>query len=39
MLKNNSGLIAKTKQKKYKKELCLTQNLVHKFPTILIRDR
>jgi len=30
MYKNNSGLIAKTKQNKYKKGLCLIEKLVHK---------
>jgi len=28
MYKNNSGLIVKTKQSKYKKGLCLTEKLV-----------
>lgn len=28
MYKNNSGLFAKTKLSKYKKGLCLTENLV-----------
>ena len=40
MYKNNSGLIANTKVNKYKKGLCLTENIVRKkSATILILDR
>ena len=36
MYKNNSGLIAKTKVSKYKKGLCLTENLVCKNPLLFL---
>ncbi len=40
MYKNNSGLIAKTKESNYKKGLCLTEKIsVYKSATILILDR
>ena len=36
MYKNNSGLIAKTKVIKYKKGLCLIENLVCKNPLLFL---
>ena len=36
MYKNNSGLIAKTKHSKFKKGLCLNENLVRKKPLLSI---
>ena len=38
MYKNNSGLIAKTKQNKYKKGLCLIEKLVHKNPLLFLYE-
>jgi len=35
-IKNNSGLIAKTKDNKYKKSLCLTEKLVLKNPLLFL---
>jgi hypothetical protein len=34
--KNNSGLIAKAKQSKFKKGLCLTEKLVRKNPLLFL---
>ena len=36
MYKNNSGLISKTKQSKYKKGLCLTEKLVIVNPLLFL---
>ena len=36
MYKNNSGLIAKMKVSKYKKGVCLTENLVCKNPLLFL---
>jgi len=36
MYKNNSGLIAKTKVRKYKKGLCLTEKFVHENPLLFL---
>jgi hypothetical protein len=36
MYKNNSGLIAKTKQSNYKNGLCLTEKLVRTNPLLFI---
>lgn len=36
MYKNNSGLIAKTKQSKYKKGLCLSEKLMRKNPLLFL---
>ena len=36
MYKNNSGLIAKTKVRKYIKGLCLTEKLVRKNPLLFL---
>lgn len=36
MYKNNSGLFAKTKVNKYKKGLCLTENLVRINPLLFL---
>mgnify|MGYP000424423498 FL=1 len=36
MYKNNSGLIAKTKQSEFKKGLYLTEKLVHSNPLLLL---
>ncbi len=36
MYKNNSGLVAKTKQSKYKKGVCLTEKLVHINPLLFL---
>jgi len=35
-IKNNSGLIAKTKVSKYKKGLCLTEKLVRENPLLFL---
>ena len=36
MYKNNSGLIAKTKVSKYKKDFCLTEKLVSQIPLLFL---
>jgi hypothetical protein len=36
MYKNNSGLVAKTKQSKYEEGLCLTEKLVRKNPLLFL---
>jgi hypothetical protein len=36
MYKNNSGLIAKTKQSKYRKGLCLSEKLMRKNPLLFL---
>jgi hypothetical protein len=36
MYKNNSGFIAKTKVRKYKKGLCLTEKLVQENPLLFL---
>jgi len=36
MYKNNSGLIAKIKVSKYKKDLCLTEKLVSNNPLLFL---
>ena len=38
MYKNNSGLIAKTKVRKYKKGLCLTEKLLRKNPLLFLYE-
>ena len=38
MYKNNSGLVAKTKQSKYKKGLCLTEKLVRLYPLLFLYE-
>lgn len=38
MYKNNSGLIAKTKVRKYKKGLCLTEKILRKNPLLFLYD-
>ena len=38
MYKNNSGLIAKTKVRKYKKGLCLTEKILRKNPLLFLYE-
>ncbi len=38
MYKNNSDLIAKTKQSRYKKGLCLTEKLVSENPLLFLYE-
>ena len=38
MDKNNSGLIAKTKVRKYKKGLCLTEKILRKNPLLFLYE-
>ena len=38
MCKNNSGLIAETKVRKYKNGLCLTEKLVHLNPLLFLYE-
>ncbi len=38
MYKNNSGLVAKTKVRKYKNSLCLTEKLVRENPLLFLYE-
>ena len=38
MYKNNSGLISKTKVRKYKKGLCLTEKILRKNPLLFLYE-
>ena len=38
MYKNNSGLIAKTKVRKYKEGLCLTEKILRKNPLLFLYE-